>query len=263
MTGGHWNAHARQWSLIASPLRPHRDDVGNLRQAIDTNSGLHLLLGLTPEYAALFNRLVAVDCSAAMIAALWPAQAPGKMAIQADWLGLPLGDASFHSCIGDGSLNVFSFPSQYPRFFDQLARVLRPGGRIALRVFVRPDAGEACDAVCASALQARITSFHAFKWRLAMAIAHETGDSNVRVAAIREAFMRRLPERKALAVASGWSVESIDTIDAYAKAGASYSFPTLAHLRRAVPDYLETVDLKYGRYELAERCPMLVLQRTR
>jgi SAM-dependent methyltransferase len=197
-----------------------------------------------------------------MIGALWPRNSGGKIAIQADWLHLPLREGSCDACIGDGSLNFFDCPSRYGVFFDQVQRVLRPGGRFALRVFVRPDAGESCAAVCAQAMQAGIGSFHAFKWRLAMAIAAEAGDSNVRVAEIRIVFTKLLPDREKLAAASGWSLEQIATIDAYKDAVASYSFPTLSELRGSVPAGFKEIDLKYGSYELAERCPMLVLERT-
>ena len=175
----HWDDHARQWSRIASPLRPHADDEGNVRRALGNSGGLHLLLGVTPEYARMFDRVVAVDRSAAMIGALWQGDVSGKDAIQADWMHLPLRERSFDACIGDGCLNFFSCPSQYGLFFHQVQRVLRSGGRFALRIFIRPDAGETCAAVCEHAMRAGIGSFHAFKWRLAMAIAAESCDSNL------------------------------------------------------------------------------------
>ena len=256
----HWDDQARQWSRIASPLRPHGDDIDNLRRALANTAGLYLLLGVTPEYSRLFDRVVAIDNCAAMIGALWPGSLRGKDAVQADWLHLPLREGSCDACIGDGSLNFFSCPSQYGLFFHQVQRVLRPGGRFALRVFVRPAAGETCAAVCEHALRAGIGSFHAFKWRLAMAIAAESGDSNVRVAHIREVFVSLLPDREQLAAASGWSVDDIGTIDAYRDAAASYSFPTLSQLRDSVPACFKEIDLRYGTYELSERCPILVLE---
>ena len=256
----HWDDHARQWSRIASPLRPHADDEGNVRRALGNSGGLHLLLGVTPEYARMFDRVVAVDRSAAMIGALWQGDVSGKDAIQADWMHLPLRERSFDACIGDGCLNFFSCPSQYGLFFHQVQRVLRSGGRFALRIFIRPDAGETCAAVCEHAMRAGIGSFHAFKWRLAMAIAAESGDSNVRVADIRDVFMTLLPEREQLAAASGWSAEAIATIDAYRDSVESYSFPTLAEVRGALPLTLAEVDLAYGSYELSECCPMFVLE---
>lgn len=257
----HWDDHARQWSRIASPLRPHADDIDNLRRALPNTADRYLLLGVTPEYSTMFEHIVAIDNSAAMIGALWPQNSRGNIVIQADWLHLPLREGSCDACMGDGSLIFFPCPSQYGLFFDQVRRVLRPSGRFALRVFVRPDAGETCEAVCAQALRAGISSFHAFKWRLAMAIAAESNDSNVRVGEIRKVFMRLFPDREQLAAASGWNVEQIATIDAYKESAASYSFPMLSELRGSVPAGFKEIKLKYGSYELAERCPMLVLER--
>ncbi|MFH1604888.1 MAG: methyltransferase domain-containing protein [Pseudomonadota bacterium] len=256
----HWDDHAAQWNLLASPLRPHEDDVGNLRQALPNIGGLHFLLGVTPEYGKLIDRIIAIDHNAPMIRAVWLREVRGKSAVQADWLHLPFGDDSCDACIGDGSLNVFSYPSQYGLLFEQVRRVLRPGGQLALRVFVRPDAGETCETVCARAMRAASGNFHAFKWRLAMAIAAESGDSNVRVAEIRQVFMRLLPDRERLAAASGWPLEQIATIDAYKDAAASYSFPTLAQVRGSLPPEFEEIDLLYGSYELAQCCPMFVLR---
>jgi hypothetical protein len=256
----HWNEQARQWSRIASPLRPHRDDIVNLKRALADCAGLHLLLGVTPEYSGLFDRVVAVDNCEAMIGALWPGDTPGKDAIRADWMHLPLKESSCAAAIGDGSLNFFSCPAQYEHFFHQVQRVLGPGGRFALRVFSRPTLGETCGAVCDDALNGNIGTFHAFKWRLAMAIAAEAGDSNVRVGEIRRVFMELLPDREQLAAASGWSVEDIGTIDAYRDATASYSFPMLSEVRASFPQYFREIELMYGSYELAQCCPMFVLE---
>ena len=259
----HWDEHARQWSRIASPLRPHADDIDNLRRTLSNTAGRHLLLGVTPEYASMFDRVVAVDNSEAMIGALWPGNARGKYAIQADWLQLPVRESSCDACIGDGSLNFFACPSQYGVFYRQIQRVLRPGGRAALRIFSRPDAGETRTAVYEDAMRSAIGSFHAFKWRLAMAIAAEAGDSNVRVADIRRMFMELFPDREQLATASGWHLEDIATIDAYRDAVASYSFPTLSEVRDSLPTGLTEIGLMYGNYELSERCPMLVVERSK
>ena len=256
----HWDDHAGQWSLLASPLRPHGDDEANLRRALGRADGLHLLLGVTPEYARLVDRVVAIDHNAAMIRALWTDDLPGKLALQGDWLNLPLREANFDACIGDGCLNLLACPLQYERLFVQLRRVLRPGGRLALRVFARPDAGETCASVCERALGAEIGNFHAFKFRLAMAIAAETGDSNVAVAAIYQVFTRLVPDRSELAARTGWSAAQIATIDAYRDAPAWYSFPTLAEVRASFPHDLSEIEVLHGAYELSERCPLFVLE---
>lgn len=221
---------------------------------------MRLLLGVTPEYASLFDHVVAIDHSAAMIGALWPRHLSGKDAVQADWLRLPIRDGCCDACIGDGSLNLLAYPAQYGLFFDQLLRVLKPGGKMVLRVFVRPDIGESCESVRTCAMSGRIGNFHAFKWRLAMAIAAESGDCNVGVAEVHRVFSDLFPDRSDLAARSGWCAAQIETIDAYRNAAAAYSFPKLTEVRGSFPQNLKEIDLMYGSYELAERCPMFVLQ---
>ena len=52
-----------------------------------------------------------------------------------------------------------------------------------------------------------IRSFHAFKWRLAMAIVAEAADPNIRVETIRDVFIREFPDRAMLAETTGWRAE--------------------------------------------------------
>ena len=256
----HWNDLARQWYRLASPLRPCREDVEIIRQLVEPGGGLCLLLGVTPEFTSLPMRLVAIDNSAAMIGALWPGNQAGRNVVRGDWLDMPFAANLFDTIIGDGSLTLLSYPLQYERLFTQLNRTLKPGGKILIRFFLSPEQGETCADVCHDALSGRIGSFHAFKWRLSMAVAMELQSPNISVADTHAAFNRLLPDRKRLAKASGWSHEDIATIDLYCGSPARYSYPTLSQLRRVLPQCLKETGLLQGSYELAERCPILILE---
>lgn len=256
----HWDNIARQWNKLASPLRPCHEDVGIIRQFLEPDGGLCLLLGVTPEFTSLPINLVAMDNSAAMIGALWPGYQAGHNIVRGDWLDMPFAANSFDTIIGDGSLTLLLYPLQYERLFDQLNRTLKPGGKILFRLFVSPEQGETCADVCHEALSGRIGSFHAFKWRLSMAVAAESQSPNISVADTHAAFSRLLPDRKQLAKATGWSHEDISTIDAYCGSTARYSYPTLSQLRLALPQCFKETGLMYGSYELAERCPILALE---
>lgn len=256
----HWNDFASQWNRLASPLRPCREDVETIRQSLEPGGGLCLLLGVTPEFTRLPARLVAIDNSAAMIGALWPGNQAGRNVVQGDWLNLPFAENSFDTVIGDGSLTLLSYPLQYERLFAQLSQVLKPCGKILIRFFVSPEEGETCADVCHEALSGRIGGFHAFKWRLSMAVAAESQNSNINVADTHAAFTRLLPDRKRLAEAAGWSHEDIATIDLYRGSPARYSYPTLSQLRRVFPQRFKETGLMQGSYELAERCPILILE---
>jgi SAM-dependent methyltransferase len=256
----HWGDIVKQWNLLASPLRPCREDVETIRQSVGRGDGLSLLLGVTPEYVDLPARLVAVDNSAAMIGALWPGNQSGRSVVQGDWLDLPFATGSFDFVIGDGSLTLLSYPTQYEHLFAQLSRLLKPGGKIVIRVFVSPEAAETCAEVCEGALGGRIAGFQAFKWRLAMAVGTESHDPSIGAADTHAAFNRLLPDRKRLAEATGWSDADFATIDVYRGSSARYTFPTLAQVRRAFAQRFKETGLRQGSYELAERCPILILE---
>ncbi len=256
----HWQDFAKKWNRLGSPLRPCAEDVENFKLATGNDPGRCLLLGVTPELAELSPTLTAIDNSAAMIGALWTSQRINHEAIHGDWLDLPFETASFDTIIGDGCLTLLSHPAQYERFFGQLHRVIAPGGKIALRLFVSPEQSESRELVCREALGGKIKSFHAFKWRLSMAIASESADHNLAVAETCATFDRLIPDRKLLASATGWHVEDIETIDVYRNSEARYSYPTLSQVRKTLHPALKETGLLQGSYELAERCPILILE---
>ncbi len=256
----HWLNLAGQWNRLGPPLRPCAEDVENFRQAMSDDAGRCLLLGVTPELADISVQLTAIDNSAAMIDALWSGR---PVAILGDWLDLPFAPATFNTVIGDGCLVLLAQPVQQRRLFEQLVRVIAPGGKILLRVFVSPEQSESRESVCRDALQGKMRGFHAFKWRLSMAIASESAEHGLNVAETHATFDRLLPDRQQLSAATGWRMDEIDTIDFYRESTTRYSYPTLSQVRKLIPPGLRETGLKYGSYELAERCPILVLEARR
>jgi hypothetical protein len=204
--------------------------------------------------------MVAMDNSMAMIRALWNPSLPGQYAVQGDWLAMPFAKRSVHVAMGDGSLTLLSYPAQYITLFEGLARILRTGSKVVIRLFVNPGQAESCDDVCQAALAGTIKSFHAFKWRLSMAIAAQSPDYNLNVSQTHAAFNRLLPNRERLAAITGWSMQTIETIDLYQGSPARYSYPKLSQVRQILPLGFKEVGLQYGSYELAERCPILILE---
>ncbi|MBI5891795.1 MAG: cation:proton antiporter, partial [Nitrosomonadales bacterium] len=110
------------------------------------------------ELADLSPTLTAIDNSAAMIAALWHGR---QRAILGDWLEMPFAPASFDTVIGDGCLVLLAQPMQHQRFFERLAKIVAPGGRILLRVFLGPEQPETREEVCRDALAGKMRSVHA------------------------------------------------------------------------------------------------------
>ncbi|NHZ92766.1 methyltransferase type 11 [Massilia sp. CCM 8733] len=256
----HWQAHARQWSRIGGPLRPCAQDVAIMRAILGPAPGLGLLLGVTPELTVLSERLISVERDAAMIERHWLPRGSGQSVRQGDWLELPLAPDSVDFASGDGSLTMLRYAGGYARLFGQLYACLRNQATLALRVFAAPEWPETPQQVADDALRGAIGSFHAFKWRLAMALAGQAGDPDIAVGTIGEAVGRLAPERDALAQRAGWPRADIDTIDAYRGSVAVYSFPTLAQLRCAIPAGFEEIGVFYGTYELAQCCPIIALR---
>ena len=258
MPASHWSAYHRRWSQLKPPLRPHEDVVAALKQAIAGHEAKVLLLGVTPELADVGTNTIAVDRSAEMIAHIWPGDTPRRRAIREDWRDMTLETQSVTAAIGDGALNMLPYAQGHAAFFTQLARVLQPGGIFVCRLFAAPATKDSVSTVVAHAHAGHEKSFHAFKWRLAMAIASDSGNANVAVTNIRDAVQQNFPDRQT----APWPREDIDTIDVYAQSPEAYCFPTRAEFARLIPAEFGAVRfVEVGDYPLAECCPLLVMER--
>jgi hypothetical protein len=102
------------------------------------------------------------------------------------------------------------------------------------------------------------------KWRVAMALAATRPRAIVAVADILDAFNGMFPDRAKLAAQSGWNADAISTVDSYAGAEHSLSFPTLRSLLRLVQLRFSDVRVHRGTgYPLAARCPIIACSRAR
>jgi SAM-dependent methyltransferase len=266
-----WAVQAARWRHIGPPLRPGAEDLAYLTEHVvrrlpRTAAPLRILmLGVTPELACLRRdapcELVAVDSSAAMIAGVWPGDAPGRHAVCGDWFRLPVRPGVFDCALGDGCFSALDYPQGYRRLATALAEALRPSGSFAIRCFCRPPHAETPAAVFAALERGGIGSFHAFKWRLAMALHGEDIARGVTLAHVWTTFQERVPDRAAWARQRGWSLPVIDTIDNYRDLTARYTYPTVAEIAGALGDAFRLVREWRGGYELAERCPHLLFRR--
>ncbi len=253
------NLH-RRWAALKPPLRPNAEVVCALRAATEDRDARVLLLGVTPELAVIGQTMVAVDMSPAMIAAAWPGDTATRCPIGGNWLAMPLWRREFTAVIGDGSLDFLPM-AEYPRLFEQLEPLLLPGARLAIRFYETPEAGESIAQLRAEVMAGHRSGFHAFKWRLAMAIATESHDPSVPVMLIHEVFEREFGDRTTLSIASGWSLDEIAEIDHYARQDSVFSFPTRHQLLAALPRKLSNPRFAAsGSYELSERCPILLAE---
>lgn len=258
MSDSHWQAYSTHWASRQPPLRPNARIADQYRTEIEGVGERVLLLGVTPELAQIGADVSAVDKNDRMIATVWPGDTPNRRAVHANWRALPFPDACFTAAVGDGAFNVIAMPADHRAVTAELARVLRRGARLAARIYVAPEEHESGEAAVRAAMDRRIQTFGAFKWRLAMSIA----DPSVAVADVRDLFNRLCPDRDRLASASGWPRAEIDTIDVYAGSAEVYCFPSAADMVAMLPPaFTGARVVPTGGYELAERCPLLIATR--
>ena len=272
VAGSHWKHHATQWAKVGSPLRPVAEDRRLYWQAVEASLDVAafpavraLLLGVTPELAALpwpgAAQMVACDSSLDMVRRVWPQNGfPGAFAsaVNADWRALPLATARCDLAIGDGCFSVLPDSGSYRRCAQELGRVLRAGGGLVLRLFCPPPIAESAQQVLADLHRGDVGNFHAFKWRLVMAV--HAGDAGACLHDVWNVWSRAFPEPDAVAALSGWSLEAIGTLEAYRNATARYSFFSLDQVRDLLSPEFEFLQVLRPSYELGDRCPIVSLR---
>jgi SAM-dependent methyltransferase len=250
----------RRWVTLKPPLRPHENVAAAIRELLPDHDAAApvLLLGVTPELAAIPRHTIAVDWSERMVATAWPGDSESRRAVLGDWRRLPLADFSVAAAIGDGCLSMLHYPDEQPVLMAFLRLAVRPGGRAVFRCFATPDPGETVDEV-REAVMAGGLGFHAFKLRFNMAVALETGHENVSSSRLFDRFQAIFPDRQALAAASGWSLAAIAEIDAYESSEYIHCYPSRRQVIELMPDWAQARFVETHGYPLAERCPLLVV----
>lgn len=269
-----WQRNSALWQQLASPLRPSAEDIDLYQKALKAWRNWHgdeadkvLLLGVTQELRAMpwpaDATLLSCDHSRPMIDNLWHgAGFPGRCALPvcADWQTMPLPSGSRNIAIGDGWASMLS-PEVLERVIGELQRVLEPGSLLATRLYLFPEHAENPTDVVASALKGEMHSFHAFKWRLNMAVQSEKTERGVRLADIWDCFTALVPDRQGLSDRTGWSPETIATIDSYRSAQGRYYYHRLDTYVGLLEPAFEIVSIDYPGYELGERTPIIAARR--
>lgn len=258
----HFAKIAAQWSHFGPPLRPSPDDSAAMqRVAARLDAGACVVvLGLTPEIIACDwpaeVRLSAVDHSPKMIEALWPPErGPANAQVMlADWCAMPVAPGTIDLVAGDGCYVLLAYPDGYENLTSAVCRVLRPGGRFVIRVFLRPNHAESIDDIARALVTGQIGSVHALKLRL-LAAAHEASGAGSRLDDVWRAWKSLPALPPALAGVRGWTAEEIAGIESYRGMDARYFLPTLSEFRRSMAPYFDEVECSFGGHELGDRCP--------
>lgn len=258
----HWDRFLALWDEIRPPLRPAPSTVRAFRAAASPAGRHVLVLGVTPELAALGRRTTALDRSRGMIDALWPGDGDGRRAAAADWGSLPLTDGAVDVVYGDGALNVLRFPEEVDAALAEVRRVLAPAGGAVFRVYCTPSPPETLPELARRAMAGEPENVFSLKWRLAMARVAERGRPSIEVPDLLEAFEETFPDRSELAAATGFPLRLIDTVDLWRGSDETFSFPTLARAVEITEAHFDRVEVTgSGDYPLSDRCPLLVCRK--
>jgi len=269
----HWNKHAVNWNSVGAPLRPCRSDIVNFENIVSrysiANSDIRnlsvLLLGVTPEITNMVwpsnTKLLAVDHMIDMIKYVWTGNSKIQAdAICSDWVNLPLQQKWADIIIGDGCFTLLEFPNQYLHAINSLKKVMADGAYLALRLFVQARQPETSAVVFDDLYKGRIANFHVFKWRLAMSLQKDISQG-VCVGDIWEAWNKKGKGNEHLALHLKWPLDEINTINTYKGSESVYYYPDIDAIRELFSHEFSEVDNIVENYELAERCPLLILKK--
>lgn len=261
MSPSHWDSIYQGRTQHEPTSTRYAEIAAGVMKQIAGFDGRMLLLSVSPSLSSIGFDITAVDRNAAVVRHRWPGNTTSRRAVIADWRQLPFAAGSFTTCVGDGSINMLEY-HDVKLLYDNLTRVMLSGGRFVCRIYLTPDIGETVAEVAIAAWQGKARSFVFFKFRLAMAIAAKRAHPSVPVISIYEAFASNFPDRDRLAVATGWDRSEIDRIDLYKNSSEVYNFPTRQQALSIIPsDFANPRFVPVGTYELAERCPLLVVER--
>ena len=271
---GQWSLAARSWSLHGSPLRPGEQDVDSYRQALTdwcdenpTSPPRALILGVTPEIYRLpwpkGASVTAVDRTPEMIEHVWPG--PRSNALLSDWREVPLPERSVDLVFCDGGLHLLDFPDGQARLCGELERLITPGGRFTIRLFVPPAVWETSEEVLDDLMAGTIPSLNSLKLRLWMSL-QETPTAGVSVRQVWERLHSAAPNWSELAAKLGWPLEHVSAIDAYRDSHARYHCVTgeqVEHLMcEGTGGAFELDRVSIPSYAMGAQCPTLVFRRT-
>ena len=255
-----WANLFRTWDLIKAPLRPHPDVVEVMKRELRTDGAEMALLGVTPEFARLGKSLTAVDANPHMIGALWIGDDANRKAVVGNWLDLPLPDRSIDAIVGDGCLSAVTTEAQRLRCLEEMARVLRPGGRAAIRLFAKPKQTETLEAIKTDALAGRVKALAEIVLRTALSLPAPSPDYGLKMSAVLDGIDEMFGDRTELMAAGGWPPGAFAFIDLYKGSDTICCWLNEdIHVTEA-KRYFEDVRLvASGGYPVAERCPVLVV----
>jgi SAM-dependent methyltransferase len=265
-----WNDIALNWNKWKAPLRPSPEDIKLFNSQIDrwhqhlidnifskpvvTPKMNVLLLGVTPEIANMkfpFDiKMIAVDKSVNMAQHVWPGNIPNKRTVMVDdWLTMKIEPQSQDLVLADGSF-VFFKPAEMSRLAGIIAKILKPDGVFIIREFIAPDQQETLDMIADDLKHNRVANFHAYKFRVAMAIqkSFSEGVSQNDIWSTIVSLTRFHPQHS-------FSPPDLETGRVYKGKSDRLYFPTIDEFCTILREQMPFVTVKYPTYDFGDRCP--------
>lgn len=264
----HWETISRNWSNVGHPLRPNPDDSKNFAKLLKLSGKSPvraLILGVTPELYALkwpqASHVLSVDCSGEMIGAIWPG--PAGSAFLSNWLELPFPDESFDRVLCDGGLHLLDYPGGQQRLAQSIARVLKPSGIFAIRLFTKPSRYEPPSNVVSDLRAGKIPNVNILKLRLAQSL-QKTPEHGVVVGEVFSALTEQFGSLDGLQSATGWPQEQVATLNSYDRSSNCYHFLTEQQSVEVLcsGDFMKLSQRMESQYALGDRCPLLSFTRS-
>ena len=257
-----WAKISETWDILKPPLRPHPEVVRAFEREIDTNDTDIVLLGVTPEFARWGKTMIAVDLMPNMIGALWIGDDATRRAVVGNWADLPLEDNSCDAVVGDGCLGVLPNRAVRLDVLGQIARVLRPDGRAAIRLFTRSETPETLAAIKEDALAGRIKAIAELVLRVSLVLAPPDCDGTLKMSAVLDAINEMFPDRDALLAAAGWQPNVFSLIETYKNSDTVCTWADGDTIAEEASRHFGEVQLvSSGDYPVAQSCPLLILSK--
>ena len=252
MTTTHWAERSRTWGQNGPPLQPNQEIIDCFASLVPLTANI-LLMGVTPQIANAYTHVTSVDREPAMIENVWPGNTETKRAINDNWLTVDLPENYYDGIIGDGSINMLSYPEDVKFMLNRAKTLLRPGGVFACRMFTRPDEPITKERLHAEAKNPTV-NFSAYRRLIPMYLAAQNGPL-VPVKLIVDLFDQMFPDRTILP----WTPEQMNTMEPYRNSDSTTWFPTRQEILDLAPAgsrYIES-----GTYDIADTCPILTFTR--
>ncbi|WP_161634561.1 class I SAM-dependent methyltransferase [Mesorhizobium loti] len=219
-----------------------------------------LLLGVTPEFARIGKTMTAVDAGAHMIGALWIGDSDDRRAVVGNWLSLPLANRSIDAAVGDGCLAAVTGSQARLGVLREIARVLKPNGRAAIRLFARPEKSEDIGDIDADVRAGRVSEISELILRIALWLPAEAPDYARKMNDVLDKIDEMYPDREKLLAVTGWEPDVFNLIELYRGAQTVCTWPPEQDSIDEASTFFKDVKLvSSGNYRCSERCPLLVL----